>query len=271
MYEAYGRNKYSATGITAWKYDAAWPASPTWQFIDWYLLAGGAYYGAKKACEPLHIQYSYDDQSVVVVNGYYRPFDALTATATAYNLDMSERYSRSAAVSVAADGVTRAFTIDWPQDLSTTYFLVLTLEDSSGRTVSSNFYWFSTVPEVPGIKGYTENRAFYIHPQSVADYSTLTQLPPLRLQMQYEFAHRGSERIAHVTVGNPTDSLAFFVHLAVAKGAGGLEVTPTYWEDNYFSLLPGQVRTVRGAFAAEDLDGATPVVRLDGWNVLPSE
>ncbi|MGC8792766.1 MAG: hypothetical protein ACP5U2_05185, partial [Bryobacteraceae bacterium] len=61
MDEAYARNKYSATGITAWKFDAAWPASPTWQFVDWYLMAGGAYYGAKKACEPLHVQYSYDD------------------------------------------------------------------------------------------------------------------------------------------------------------------------------------------------------------------
>ena len=37
MYEAYARNKYDALGITTWKYDAAWPAALTWQYVDWYL------------------------------------------------------------------------------------------------------------------------------------------------------------------------------------------------------------------------------------------
>ncbi|MFA6243401.1 MAG: beta galactosidase jelly roll domain-containing protein, partial [Candidatus Hydrogenedentales bacterium] len=52
MFEAYGRNKYAATGITTWKYDAAWPAAMTWQYVDWYLSPTAAYYAAQKACEP---------------------------------------------------------------------------------------------------------------------------------------------------------------------------------------------------------------------------
>ena len=74
MFEAYARNKYDALGITTWKYDAAWPAVYTWQYVDWFLNVGGAYYGAKKACEPLHVQYSYDDNSIYVVNSYYKDF-----------------------------------------------------------------------------------------------------------------------------------------------------------------------------------------------------
>ena len=100
MYEAYARNKYDAKGITTWKYDAAWPAAMTWQYVDWYLVASGAYYGAKKACEPLHVQYSYDDQSVCVVNSLYEPAEDLTANAVIYDLSMKERFSRSAQVSV---------------------------------------------------------------------------------------------------------------------------------------------------------------------------
>ncbi|HEO71409.1 MAG TPA: hypothetical protein ENN80_09105, partial [Candidatus Hydrogenedentes bacterium] len=91
MFEAYGRNKYSATGITTWKYNAAWPASPTWHYIDWYLIPTGAYYGAKKACEPLHVQYAYDDDTVWVINNHLEGFDELRATATVNNLDMSEK------------------------------------------------------------------------------------------------------------------------------------------------------------------------------------
>ena len=37
-------------------------------------VPAGAYFGSKKACEPLHVQYSYDDDSVAVVNGYDHAF-----------------------------------------------------------------------------------------------------------------------------------------------------------------------------------------------------
>jgi len=271
MFEAYGRNKYWATGITAWKYDAAWPASPTWQFVDWYLLAGGAYYGAKKACESLHVQYSYDDHSIVVVNERSQGYEGLTVTARVFNLDMGEKYARTATVSVGPDGVTRAFVIEWPEGLSRTHFLLLTLTDSEGQKVSENFYWLSTVPDIPGRKGYTPERIFWIEPASTADFTDLALLPPVEVRARSVFEGDGETRRARVTVSNPSNSLAFFIHLAIRKGPGGAEVAPTYWEDNYFSLLPGEERTVSAEFAAEDLEGAAPVVAVDGWNVRAQE
>ena len=54
----------------------AWP-SIIWHLYDWYLRPGGGYFGTKKANEPLHVQYSYDDHSVVVVNSYYKRFPRL--------------------------------------------------------------------------------------------------------------------------------------------------------------------------------------------------
>jgi len=273
MYEAYGRNKYSATGITAWKYDAAWPASPTWQFVDWYLIGGGAYYGAKKACEPVHVQYSYDDNSVWVVNSYYRDLPNLRVTAQVYNLDLAPRYSRSATVTAPADGKAQAFVIEWPANLTTTHFLSLRLQDASGREISNNFYWLSTSPDVPGTEGYTQDRAFYIHPKSTADFTDLIALPAVELNVSWTIEDANGEKIARVAVENPTRNLAFLVHLAVTRpvrrlrGEGGAEVSPTFWEDNYFSLLPGEKRSIAGAFAAEDLSGAAPAIRVDGWNV----
>jgi len=267
MYEAYGRNKYSATGITAWKYNAAWPASPTWQIIDWYLLAGGAYYGAKKACEPLHLQYSYDDHSIVIVNSYYQDFSDLKVSAAIYNLDGTERFARFAVASVPADGVRRLFTIEQPPNLSKAYFLDLRLQDSSDREISRNFYWLSTVPDIPGTQGYTENGIFFISPASVADFTDLRLLPRVQVNLHAEFADRGPEQVATVTVSNPSHTIAFFVHLAVTQGEGGPEVAPTYWQDNYFSLLPGESKTVTAKFAAEDLEGKPPVIKVDGWNV----
>jgi len=268
MYEAFARNKYSATGITAWKYDTSWPASPTWQYVDWYLNAGGALYGSKKACEPLHVQYSYDDNSIWVVNSFYREFSKLKVAARIYNFDMTPKYSRAATVDVGGDSKTKAFTIEWPSGLSKTYFLDLRLSDASGKPITSNFYWLSTVPDIPGEQGYDRaHELFWIRAKSTADFTDLAKLPRVALEVRSRIEGRGAERRAVVALRNPSKSLAFSVHLAVTRGKGGAEVTPTFWGDNYFALQPGEKREVTGAFAASDLEGAAPVVKVDGWNV----
>ena len=97
MFEAYARNKYDSTGVIQWMLNNAWP-SMIWHLYDYYLRPGGGYFGTKKACEPLHIQYSYDDRSIVVVNSHEREFHGLVASAKTYNLDMTEKFSRQAAV-----------------------------------------------------------------------------------------------------------------------------------------------------------------------------
>ena len=117
MFEAYGRNKYTSTGVIQWMLNNAWPGM-IWHLYDWYLRPGGCYFGAKKACEPLHVQYSYDDRSIVVVNSYYQPFANMKVVATAYNLDMTPKFSREVKMDAEPDSSTRVFTlpeIDGPE------------------------------------------------------------------------------------------------------------------------------------------------------------
>jgi exo-1,4-beta-D-glucosaminidase len=268
MYEAYGRNKYSATGITTWKYDTSWPASPTWQYVDWYLTVGGAYYGAKKACEALHVQYSYDDNSVWVVNGFYREFKGLKVTAKVYNLDMTPKYSREATVDVGSDGKTEAFKIEWPADLTRTYFLNLELRDSAGKEITHNFYWLSTVPDIPGTQTYAPGEVFAIHPQSTADFTDLAKLPSVKLDVTSTWgaAPDGRKNVT-VKLHNPSKSLAFAVYVTLADAEGGPDIAPVFWDDNYFSLLPGETREITGTFAQEDVGRGTPMRKVAGWNV----
>src|SRR5437899_2733755 len=147
MFEGYARNKYTSTGVIQWMLNNAWP-SMIWHLYDWFLRPGGGYYGTRKACEPLHVQFSYDDRSVVVVNDLPEAFSGLKVKAQLLDFGLKTRSSREARVDVAADGVTRAFTLAPPEGLSTTYFLRLGLEDSAGRLRSSNFYWLSTQDDV---------------------------------------------------------------------------------------------------------------------------
>jgi len=48
------------------------------------------------------------------------------------------------------------------------------------------------------------------------------------------------------------------------------KVLPILWEDNCFELMPGKRREITATVRAKDLQNATPVIELDGWNVLKS-
>jgi len=271
MYEAYARNKYDALGITTWKYDAAWPAVLTWQYVDWYLNVGGAYYGAKKACEPLHVQYSYDNHSVCAVNSFHEDFNDLKVTAKVYNFDLDEVYSESASVSVAADGIAEAFKIDFPEKISKTYFLSLKLHNGAGEEVSDNFYWLSTTPDIQGSKDEVRTGKGWgilkANPESYADFKGLNDLPEVKIDAGFEVESGEKESMVRVKLTNTGSHLAFQVHLALVKDEGGYEISPTFWEDNYINLLPGESRTISARYYNSDLGKSNLSLKIDGWNV----
>src|SRR5438552_8507001 len=84
MFEAYAGNRYTSTGVIQWMLNNAWP-SLIWHLYDYYMMPAGGYFGTKKACEPIHVQYSYDDKSVVAVNTTSRPQSKLDRKRTRLN------------------------------------------------------------------------------------------------------------------------------------------------------------------------------------------
>lgn len=274
MFEAFGRNKYKSTGVIQWMLNNAWP-SMIWHLYDWYLRPGGSYFGAKKGCEPVHIQYSYDDRSIVVVNSLYQQFPGLKAKAWVYNLDMTEKWAKEATVDATADSSTRVLTVPALDGLSTTYFVRLTLEDPAGKTVSSNFYWLSTKPEVLDWAKST----WYVTPtKEFADLKGLNDLPPVKVNYSFRNEKQGERGITRVTLENPSRNLAFSVHLKVNTSeldpdnptdpAHELEILPVLWEDNYFVLSPGEKRTVSASYRLTEVKHGQPVITVDGWNVV---
>jgi exo-1,4-beta-D-glucosaminidase len=263
MYEAYSRNKYVSTGVIQWMLNNAWP-SMIWHLYDFYLRPGGGYFGAKKSMEALHPLYGYDDRSVWLVSSQYVDAKGLKLTTKVLNLDMSEKYSQQTTLDATADSTNKVLTLPEIDGLSPTYFLVLRLEDASGKLVGSNFYWLSTKPETLD----WEKSNWYTTPTaSYADYTALSQLPKVKLSVAHHTEHKGEEAVTHVTLVNSSKSLAFFVRLKVDKGKGGEEILPVLWQDNYFSLLPGERREVTATYRAHELGTALPAVEVSGWNV----
>jgi len=268
MFEAFGRNKYTSTGVIQWMLNNAWP-SMIWHLFDSYMRPGGSYFGAKKGCEPLHIQYSYDDRSIVVVNSFYRDFQGLKASAKVYNLDLTEKFSQDAAVDAPSDGVVRAFTVPEIEGLSTTYFVRLSLSDAAGKTLSTNFYWLSTKPDV---MDWSQSTWYYTPVTSHADLTGLAMLPSVALRVSATSEAQGDDGVTRVVVENQGKSLAFPVHLKAIRPAAGpadhaREVLPVLWEDNYFALMPGEKREITATYRKADAGPRPLIVEVDGGNV----
>jgi exo-1,4-beta-D-glucosaminidase len=149
------------------------------------------------------------------------------------------------------------------QGLSSVYFLKLVLSDRRGKVVGSNFYWLSTSPDT--IDWSKSN--WYTTPSSAsADYTALAHLPKVDLEVAETTQQAGDRIITHVTIRNPSNSLAFGIRLKLEKGAHGDEVLPAVWEDNYISLLPHERRDIAVSYATSNLGSAKPVVEARGWN-----
>ncbi len=263
MFEAYSRNKYTATGVIQWMLNNAWP-STIWHLYDYYLRPGGGYFGAKRAMERLHPLYSYDDRSIYVVSSSYTDVRGLKLSTRVYNLDMSEKFRQNSALNAAADSTAKVLTLPDIQDLSPTYFLSLRLEDAAGNVVGSNFYWLSTKPETLDWQKSSWNTT---PTSSFADYTALSRLPKVKLRVTSRSERKGEESLTHVTLENPSKALAFFVRLKVTKGAKGEEILPVIWQDNYISLLPGEKREITASYRSAELGTARPGVEVSGWNV----
>jgi exo-1,4-beta-D-glucosaminidase len=263
MYEAYSRNKYRSTGVIQWMLNNAWP-SMIWHLYDFYLRPAGGYFGAKKALQKLDPVYGYDDHSVWLVSSQYVDAKGLKLTARVFNQDASERFSKEIAIDAVADSATKVLELPQLDGLSTAYFLDLRVVDASGNSIGANFYWLSTRPET---FDWAKSTWYMTPTESYADYTSLAQLPRIKLNMSSHTERKGEEETTHVTLENPSKSIAFFVRLKVNKGAKGDEILPVAWDDNYISLLPGEKREVAATYRASELSAAKPFVQVSGWNI----
>ncbi|HEY1897822.1 MAG TPA: glycosyl hydrolase family 2 [Terracidiphilus sp.] len=260
MFEAYGKNKYFATGVIQWMLNNAWP-SMIWHLYDYYLDADAGYFAAKKACEPIHIQYSYDDRSIVVVNSTYQPIEGLRATVDVRGLKWNQVFNTKLTVNSAADSSQRIIII--PEDLyvgpDRLFFIDLTLSDSAGRSVSRNFYW------VPGtLTTFDWERTDYTHTPAMRheDLSALARLPQAQVEAHAEIdGHTICLRLK-----NSSSALAFQVRAAARTSSGGL-IAPVFWSDNWIELTPGE-STELTAKLPEGVSTDTQI-QVEGWNIPP--
>ncbi|MEU6255713.1 sugar-binding domain-containing protein [Streptomyces sp. NPDC047043] len=270
QFEAYERNATDSskpsTGVVYWMFNSGW-TSLHWQLMDRYLDQGGAYFGAKKANESLHVQYSYDDRSVAVVNNRHQAASQLTVRATLFNPDGTQKYDRTVTgVKVSGDGAhSTALTLPASvTGLSATYLARLTLTDASGGEVSRNVYWLSTRPDT---LDWANTDWYYTPTTSYADLKGLSSMAQVPVTATASTESADGTSTTTVTLRNAgsgkTPALLTDVHLVAAKGD---PVLPVRWSGNEVSLWPGESVTLTATYRTSDLLGSAPHIRVSGWN-----
>ena len=101
-----------ASGIMTWMGQSAYP-SLVWQTYDYYYDLTGAYWGCKRACEPLHILWNPVTNDVKITNTTSQTYEGLTATAEVFNTDgrRVDALTGTATVNSAPNTALRCFTI----------------------------------------------------------------------------------------------------------------------------------------------------------------
>src|SRR6185503_8893857 len=85
-----------------WMLNNAWP-SMIWHLYDYYLMPGGGYFGTRKACEPVHVQYSYADKSVIAINTSQQGLRDLKLTVQVYDINLAIKFSMVQQFDLPAD------------------------------------------------------------------------------------------------------------------------------------------------------------------------
>ncbi len=265
MFEAFGVNKPNTTGIIQWMLNSAWPEM-YWQLYDYYLMPNGAFYGTKTASQPVNIVYNYGDQGIYVVNDTHSPQDDLDAVIRVLDFNSREVFSKTIPMGIGANISSKILAVPVIKGLTPIYFIDLKLENRDGKVVGDNFYWLSSKQDSLDEKGTT----WFVTPmKEFADFTGLANLPEAALDVRHRFNIIDGEHFIHVTLENPGDKIAFFVRLNVAGQRSGQSILPVFWENNYISLLPGEVKTVSGMFSVKDSSKEKPVFTFSGWNLKP--
>jgi exo-1,4-beta-D-glucosaminidase len=262
MFEAYGRDKYTSTGVIQWMLNNAWP-SMIWHLYDYYLDADGGYFGTKKACEPLHIQYSYDDHSIVVVNSTYQPVEKLSASVYVYDLNLKELFSKEEPFDAAADSSSRVIPIADSvfHSGSKVYFVAMSLKNGAGEIVSRNFYW---VPST--LTTFDWKKTDYTHTPALQqeDMTSLLNLPKAEIHASMRTGSSQEGKTVQIQLRNASTALAFQI-VAAARMATGDLIAPVLWSDNYIELMPGESRTLTAVLPKDA--PADAKILLSGWNI----
>lgn len=257
-YNKFGYGDRYASGLLFWYHNC--PVSQVCaRMWDYSLEPTASLYHTQNALEPLHAQFDYLKNTVSVYNDYYEAFKNYKVTAEVYDLNSKKVWNKSQTIDIPEDGVVNdVFRIDFPQNITQVHFIKLRLYNEKGKEVGNTFYWRSN-DKYEGSKTLTG-------PTS-SGFEDLSKLKQVQLKTKHKLSKNEDWQVMEMEVRNPSSTVAFFVQLQYLD-ENGKPVRPSFYTDNFFSLLPGESKKVTIETALKNLPANGKFV-VKGWNVKP--
>ncbi len=243
IYEGFNSRLWNdCSGVLVWMSHPSWP-SMVWQFYTWDFEPNASLFGAMKGAEPVHIQMNPTDLKISVINHRAEPLENVVASSSIYDLSGRLEQSQQQKFTAAADACTTAFTLGWPAEGA--HFLKLELRDRDGKLLSDNFYWHATDEH---------------------QLEKMNSMPSVELLGKWRVEHSENGLTIKGRIINSSQTPAIEVRMTLRDARTGKRILPVYYDDNYFSLLPGESKEfhITSPDTARDLR-----VALDGWNIKP--
>ena len=242
MFESRSINR---KGLLLWMSHPAWP-SMTWQTYDWYFEPNASYFGCKKGSEPLHIQWNPAENVIEVVNYSAGMQNGLTAKALIMNLDGQIVWENECLVDSEEDSTNKCMPIEFPEEVSEVHFIKLYLTNGE-KVLSDNFY---------------------INGTEYGNHQALRNIARADVQTKVT-TQKGKDGIwtGTVTLENRSNIPAVMIRLNVVGRKDGEQILPMFYGDNYFSLMPGERKTVSLRWYEADTRGNRPNVKITGYNL----
>ena len=240
MFEA--QSKYRM-GLLLWMSHPCWP-SFVWQTYDYYFEPTAAYFGCKKASEPIHIQWNRDTEAIEVVNYSAGKLKGLSAQVEVLNMDGQKAWTKAASVDSEEDSTVVCVPMQYPAGLTPVHFLRLTLTRGD-ETLSTNFY----------LRGTEEG-----------NYRAIRELPKAKVTANTTTEQKGDMWLLTTQLQNSSSYPALMVRLKVVREKTGDRILPAIYSDNYITLMPGEKRTILAELNHRDTRGEKPSMVVGGFN-----
>ncbi|MCT4648069.1 MAG: hypothetical protein N4A74_23975, partial [Carboxylicivirga sp.] len=227
-----------------------------------YLVPNGAFYGTKKACQPINAVYNYKDKNIYWVNDFNSDVSDHNLKVTVYDVKSKELYSDKVQLNMDAHSSGFALEIPKLKGLTDTYFINLEITDKSGDLVADNFYWLSTKADE---MAFEKTTWVYTPPKDYANLQALNDLQKVDIKTSWNQRVEGKYTYFTCQLENSSSQIAFFIEARVIDRATNRMIVPVFWDDNYVSIMPNGTKVLTAKIETELLPDNLNFV-VEGWN-----
>jgi len=233
------------TGTIIWKTQNPW-TSMRGQMYDYYLDPNAALYGLRSGSEPLHAMYNPVDGFIMIVNNHFESRNNIMLVVKAYDMQGKEYPLTQVFAFMEPSSVKKILSLkERISELSEKegLFLNVQLLGSNKNILSDNFYWL---------------------PSKEGTYTGLNNLKRATLDVKTEKLGKGTYQ---VTLSNDSsNTVAFFNRISIVNAKNKQRILPTFYDNNYLSILPGEKRIINISSSDESIKDPIELA-LEGWNV----